>query len=258
MKLARIFVASGIFLMLSSAGAFAQSDVSADVIIDGCTFTKRFDTTDYSTELTVRKDGSVTDTKKYPGRLGRIEGYDLDNDGVTEAIVEFFSGGAHCCTTLEAYGMANGRLSFLDSIYWGNGGYEIADLDGNGKYEVIGDNDMFAYAFTSYAGSRSFLNIYEYSEGKFINATDRFGQIVRYNIVRLMNDLDATTYEGVDCRGEGKGGDPGEVKSVLAAILASYHSIGETSRGYEIIGSRYPCNDRQEFIDKLMNEFKLK
>ncbi|MBX7042461.1 MAG: hypothetical protein K1X85_06115 [Ignavibacteria bacterium] len=256
--IARLILVSGIVFMLSSAGAFAQWERSAEVIIDGCNFTQKYDTADYTTELTVRRDGSVTDTRRYPGRLGRIEGFDLDNDGVTEVTIEFYSGGAHCCTTLEAYRINDCKLTYLDSIYWGNGGYEIADLDGNGKYEVIGDNDMFAYAFTSYAGSRSFLNIYEFADGKFTNATGRYGQIVRYNIVRLMNDLDASSYEGVDCRGDGKGGDPGEIKSILAAILGSYHSIGETDRGYEIIAGRYPCNDRQEFIEKLKNEFKLK
>jgi hypothetical protein len=59
-------------------------------------------------------------------------------------------------------------LVYLDSIFWRNGGYVVKDLNEDKKYEVVGDDDMFAYAFTSYAGSRSFLRIYEFAGDKFV------------------------------------------------------------------------------------------
>jgi hypothetical protein len=68
------------------------------------------DTSNYTTQLTVTSEGSIADTRTYEGRLGRIEGFDLDNDGKTEVLVEYYSGGAHCCTTLEAYRMSGGKL----------------------------------------------------------------------------------------------------------------------------------------------------
>lgn len=257
MKRSCLVLSLVLFLFIALA-ASAQNDATTIAVINGYMFAPKFDDENYTTRLDITRDGKIVDMKMYQGRIGRIEGYDLDSDGHTEAIVEFYSGGAHCCTTLEAYGIANGKVSFLDSIYWGNGGYVISDLNGDNKYEVIGDNDMFAYAFTSYAGNRTFLNIYNFSEGKFVNVTDQYAPIVRYNIISLKRDLDGTVYSGVDCGGTGTGADPGEVKTILAAILASYASIGEAGKGYELIESRYNCADKQEFINTLNNEFKLK
>lgn len=244
--------------LLTAMRAEAQWNPVASAKIDGYTFSQKFDTVDYSTTVSVSKDGRMIDAKKYEGRIGSIEGYDLDADGRNEILIEYYSGGAHCCTTLEAYRMENGKLSFVDSIFWGNGGYVVSDLNGDGKYEVLGDNDMFAYAFTAYAGNRTFLNIYDFDGTGFVNVTSTYPVLVRYKIIQFQNDLNSTMYDGTDCENSGKGADPGEVKTILAAILASYSSIGETSKGYDLINSRYPCSDKEQFIEKLKNEFNLR
>ena len=254
------FVLTLTFLLTIAFGrnSFAQYDQPVSVIIDGYTFSQSFDTSNYTTQLMITSGGNVVDSKTYEGRLGRIEGFDLDNDGKTEVLVEYYSGGAHCCTTLEAYRLSDAKLIYLDSIFWRNGGYVVKDLNKDGKYEIEGDDDLFAYAFTSYAGNRSFLKIYEFAGDKFVDATSSFRPLVMDKIRLLEKDLSETTANGIDCGGDAFSTSAGEVKTILAAILASYHSIGNTSIGYELIDKSYNCPDKAQFIETLKNEFKLK
>jgi hypothetical protein len=241
-----------------SSNSFAQYDQPVSVIIDGYTFSQTFDTSNYTTRLMITSGGSAVDMRTYEGRLGRIEGFDLDNDGKTEVLVEYYSGGAHCCTTLEAYRLSGDKLVYLDSIFWGNGGYVVKDLNSDGKYEIEGDNDMFAYAFTAYAGNRSFLRIYDFANDRFVDATSQFRPLVMDKIRSLEKDLSEATKNPIDCSGDGFSTNAGEVKTILAAILGSYHSIGNSSMGYELIDKTYNCPDKQQFVETLKNEFKLK
>ncbi len=241
-----------------SRDSFAQYDQPVSVIIDGYTFSQSFDTSNYTTQLMIISGGNVIDTRTYEGRLGRIEGFDLDNDGKTEVLAEYYSGGAHCCTTLEAYRLSGDKLVYLDSIFWRNGGYVVKDLNNDGKYEIEGDDDMFAYAFTSFAGNRTFLKIYEFTGDKFVDATSGFRPLVMDKIRMLEKDLTETNANGIDCGGDAFSTSAGEVKTILAAILGSYHSIGNTSVGYELIDKTYNCADKSQFIETLKNEFKLK
>ncbi|MBK6879131.1 MAG: hypothetical protein IPG99_22515 [Ignavibacteria bacterium] len=244
--------------LMYCSNLYAQYDQPVSVIIDGYKYSTGFDTSNYTTKLTVTSEGSIVDTRTYEGRLGRIEGFDLDNDGKTEVLIEYYSGGAHCCTTLEAYRMSGGKLAYLDSIFWRNGGYVVKDLNEDKMYEVVGDDDMFAYAFTSYAGSRSFLRIYDFAGDKFVDVTSQFRPLVMDEIRTLEKDLSEATKVPIDCSGDGFSTNAGEVKSILAAILGSYHSIGNTSMGYDLIQKTYSCSDKEKFVETLKNEFKLK
>lgn len=74
---------------------------------------------------------------------------DLDADGRPEVIVDGYSGGAHCCVTTYVF---NGADNAKASYDWGNTGYRLRDLDGNGTVELDGRDD-FSYAFGAYVES---------------------------------------------------------------------------------------------------------
>jgi hypothetical protein len=77
---------------------------------------------------------------------------DLDGDGEPEVLVDVYTGGAHCCSQTEAFRFDGTAYAPIE-LSWGNGGYELKDLDGDGRPELVGLDDAFAGAFTSYAGS---------------------------------------------------------------------------------------------------------
>ena len=96
---------------------------------------------------------------------------DLDGDGEPEVLVDTFSGGAHCCTITPIFrwdgvgGVGYRRLT----RNFGDIGYSLKDLDGDGRPEFVTADDAFAYEFTAYAFDEFPLQIFAYG-------TDRSGK----------------------------------------------------------------------------------
>src|ERR1044072_357440 len=92
---------------------------------------------------------------------------DLDADGEPEVFFDVSSGGAHCCYTTRfyAYRPETGSYRRAPSLYWANAGYDVVDLDGDGRLELSGGDDAFAYAFASFAASAFPPRIIRYTSG---------------------------------------------------------------------------------------------
>ncbi len=248
-------------LLLFAASSYSQQDIPVSAIIEGYKFTSAYDTSDFSTRLDVTKDGRTIASKVYEGRLSDIRGFDLDNDGNTEILIDYYSGGAHCCITLEAYRISQSGLELIDTIFFGNSGYQVEDLDNNGKKVIFGGNDMFAYAFTNYAETRFMPVIYSLESGKFVNVTSKHKAVVSEYIVQFYEQLVEMMSRGITCEEFGAdtfNTEAGSMKTLLAAIVASYHSVGEAEKGYETIDAAYKCPDKQQFVDTLKIVYKLK
>ena len=119
---------------------------------------------------------------------------DLDADGEPEILFDVYSGGAHCCTTTRFYTYRAPTNSYkrAPSFYWGNGGYDVADLDGDGRIELSGHDDAFAGAFSSYAASGYPPKIIRYAAGvggapsTLRDVTRRFPGVIRAGASRLL------------------------------------------------------------------------
>src|SRR4051812_48617620 len=61
---------------------------------------------------------------------------DLDADGEPEVIVDFYTGGAHCCYLSRFYRW-DGTTYVPADRNFGDPGYRIADLDGDGVMELL-------------------------------------------------------------------------------------------------------------------------
>ena len=48
------------------------------------------------------------------------------------------------------------------------------------------------------------------------------------------------------------------MKTILAAIVADYYSMGQIERGYELVEKVYKCVDKDKYIKILKEDFKLK
>jgi hypothetical protein len=119
---------------------------------------------------------------------------DLDADGEPEVFFDVFSGGAHCCTTTRFYTYRPATNSYrrAPSYFWGNAYYEVVDLDGDGRLELSGSDDRFAYAFASYAGSAFPPLILRYGvdpgtgRSTLTDVTRRFPSVIRADAARLL------------------------------------------------------------------------
>jgi hypothetical protein len=105
---------------------------------------------------------------------------DLDRDGEPEAIVDLFTGGAHCCTVsfIWSFDAATGGYRRLRHN-WLDAGYRLVDLGRDRSLELRSRDARFAYAFSSYAESYLPVRVLRFRRGKLADVSRRFPRLLR-------------------------------------------------------------------------------
>lgn len=98
-------------------------------------------------------------------------GTDINGDGLPKLIVLQYSGGAHCCSSYKIFSLGK-DLKLIDTIFGEHSYFNFKDLDGDGKYEAIGRDWVFAYWAESFAGSPAPEVILRWKNGKYRLACD--------------------------------------------------------------------------------------
>jgi hypothetical protein len=146
---------------------------------------------------------------------------DLDGDAEPEVLLDLYTGGAHCCSVLGVYRLASDAGHYIPGFTnFGDPGYVIRDLDGDGKPELRTADDHFAYKYTSYVESGLPLLIYDYRAGALVNVTRHFkGRVLRdaRRWLRYAHQLARQR--------------DGDVRGFLAAYVADEYTAGHGSRG---------------------------
>ncbi len=79
-----------------------------------------------------------------PWRLAQVA--DTDGDGRPEAIIQGYTGGAHCCFVYLIFESHTGGIRQVDGFDLGNAGVsQAADLNGDGRAELVAGDDRLAY-----------------------------------------------------------------------------------------------------------------
>lgn len=84
-----------------------------------------------------------------------------------------YSGGAHCCHVYRAaYQDTGGAWTVRDLGYW-HSSYapQLRDVDRDGRLELVGRDQRFAYAFTSHAESVAPAQVWELVEGQLVDVS---------------------------------------------------------------------------------------
>jgi hypothetical protein len=105
---------------------------------------------------------------------------DLDADGEPEVVYSAFTGGAHCCSIAEVFQLSADatRYTTVDRNF-GDPGFGLEDLNGDGRPEVVTADDAFAYTFSAYAFSGLPLSVLQYDHGSFTDITSSFPRLLR-------------------------------------------------------------------------------
>jgi hypothetical protein len=149
---------------------------------------------------------------------------DLDGDAEPEVLLDFFSGGAHCCAFLLVYRfVASANRYDPLSIGFGNAGYKLRDLNKDKSPELVSADDRFAYLFTSYADSSFPISIYRLGETRFTDVTRKFKSAVRTDARRKLRLYRSAVKEKRDVRG------------VLAAYQADQYLRGRGKQGWRVL-----------------------
>jgi len=111
---------------------------------------------------------------------GAIRVRDLDRDGEPEVLVDFYSGGAHCCFYTDVYRYVPRLHTYRPTVgFWGDLGARVVDIGLDGRTEFRTADDRFAYVFTSFAESVFPPRILRFDHGRFVDVTRRFQGIVK-------------------------------------------------------------------------------
>jgi hypothetical protein len=150
-------------------------------------------------------------------RKSALQVVDLNGDGEPEVLVDAYSGGAHCCAITEIAAF-NGTGYAAQELFWGNTGYELQDLDGDGKPEFVGYDDAFAGAFSSYAAAFWPPRVVDYDpavKGVLRDVTDHFPALIRRNMRQALHTLRKAR------RGHS------ETLGIIAAYTADLYLVGD-------------------------------
>ncbi|MFZ4591122.1 MAG: hypothetical protein ACOYN6_09010 [Ignavibacteria bacterium] len=251
-----------ILMFLFSSSLFAQWGQDLDTTIAGVRFVAKYDTTKFETKLTITKDKNKIHESIFLDNIFDISLEQFQPGGNKYYLLQLYSGGAHCCSSLLITEIKDNKFVVLDSGFYGNSGYVVEDINKDGIKEIMSGYDMFAYAFTNYSETRFPLRVQKFENGKLIEITGNFKDDLIMEIGYFEEDLNEILKTGFECPETDDedtfNTDAGSVKTILAAIVADYYSLGQVERGYDLVKKVYKCKDIDKYIKILKEDFKLK
>jgi hypothetical protein len=140
--------------------------------------------------LRVRRAGKVVADYDYP--YGTVPARDLpkgksirlknvDDDSRPEILVDTFTGGAHCCFQTDVMDYVSAKKYRRVRGHWRDAGYNLRDLDGDGRVEFVTADARFAYEFAPYAYSGFPTRIFQFRGARFRSVTRKFPATVKRN-----------------------------------------------------------------------------
>lgn len=249
-------------MFLFTSSLFAQWGQDLDTTIAGVRFVAKYDTTKFETKLTITKDKNKIHESVFLDNIFDISLEQFQPGGNKYYLLQLYSGGAHCCSSLLITEIKDNKFVVLDSGFYGNSGYVVEDINKDGIKEIMSGYDMFAYAFTNYSETRFPLRVQKFENGKLVEITGNFKDDLIMEIGYFEEDLNEILKTGFDCPETDDedtfNTDAGSVKTILAAIVADYYSLGQVERGYDLVKKVYKCKDIDKYIKILKEDFKLK
>jgi hypothetical protein len=171
------------------------------------------------TRLSIQKDGRLLQTVS-DWWITRVDCADIGDDKTLELLVASYSGGAHCCETLRVWALeAKAPRKILEYEAGNSGGFELRDLDGDGRLELLLGDDSFAYfGDLSYADSPNVVPLVAcLTDAGFQDCTTRFPEVLRESKARYDQRL----------QGLGAGADVKQLEGAALGVLALSVLLGE-------------------------------
>ena len=155
---------------------------------------------------------------------------DLNGDGEPEVLVDLYTGGAHCCAFTQIYSYVAATNSYRRTKgAWYDYGYDLSDLDKDGKPEFRAADFRFAAAFTAYAASGAPPRILRFDDGRLKDVTRSFRSIIKENLREYLRLYKQYRNDP----------DIGDVRGWLAAYAADKYLLGQGDTAFDLIYAAY-------------------
>ena len=167
----------------------------------------------------------------------QISAVQLIRGGAPVVMLQSFSGGAHCCNTIQVAGLSAGKLKVVDLGSWDGDTIGLPrDISGDGLADFQLVDNSFLYAFSSYASSRApplILNV-------------RRGKVVDVSKAAAFRKLFAESMEsaGAACT---SGGSGDERNGACAGYVAAAARIGKLEEAWRGMVTSYDATTGWDF-----------
>jgi hypothetical protein len=200
--------------------------------------------TDWENIVTLAVGGQQLVQIEPVASLGDLTGKDITGEGHPDVIVERYSGGAHCCFSTAVYDLGPALTKVLETPESNCSG-RFDDLDGDGVFEFVTCDDLFAYAYCPFAGSPMVKVILRYEPGRgYGPASPRFAHLYEGDIAEHTQLAEKT-----------KPGEMGEwdgtTKCAVLPMVLDYLYAGMADRAWEEINRLYPYDDVKSFYAEI-------
>jgi hypothetical protein len=103
---------------------------------------------------------------------------DVDGDGEPEVLVNFYSGGAHCCEIAVVLRWTGNAYKVLQHNF-ADAGYKLVPATDGGPAQFVSRDARFGYEFTAYAFSGMPVQVYRIEDGAFSDQTLSYPDAIR-------------------------------------------------------------------------------
>ncbi len=196
---------------------------------------------DHPTRLSIQKNGRLLLTVS-DWSITRVECAGIDADRTFDLLVTSHSGGAHCCETLHVWALDAKPTKLLEYPGGNAGGFELRDLDGDGRLELLVGDDSFSYfGDLCYACSPSRLPMVLCRTARgFEDCTRKFPAVLQAALARFAERL----------------GPPGEqdditfIEGAALGALAVWSLLGEEDKGLESIRAAVRSDEVMRWLER--------
>ena len=200
----------------------------------------------FSDVILIESSGAVGIRIDQASAISPLTGTDINGDGFPEAVIETFSGGAHCCFSTQVYRLG-AQPKLLLKKPESNAGGQFKDLDADGIQEFITYDDLFVYQYCSYAASpfvKSIL-VYDPVAELYLPASPKFPAEYVEDILRDTKIAENAT------AGEHGEWDKTTKCSVLPLVLDHIYS-GNPDKAQSELRRVYRYADVESFWNEIM------
>ncbi|MEN6368508.1 MAG: hypothetical protein ABFD77_02285 [Thermotogota bacterium] len=198
----------------------------------------------YTRWVTIDRGGAILVSHEWATGFDEHTGTDINGNGTPDAIINLYSGGAHCCFDVAVYdlGPTLRRINF-STPPGGNSSGVFEDLNGDAILEYRTADDSFAYAYCCFAASPAVSVVLRFDPIAFayVPATYAFPGILEDSIEQDLQLAEQGAAGSV--LGEW---DETSKCSVLPLVL-DYLYAGRIAEAWDALARYYPFPDRTAF-----------